>query len=383
MGRETRGYRKQRLAQRRNARSRTWQTVTLYVLAAIIAFGAVIGAIAIARRVTKKHVMPSASSYVALVTIGVGETGREPVAGILVYDRPQASYSFYVIPRELLFTGASDQYIVGEDAMVDPAFRSYVERLIEVPVDYTIALSYDDLAKVAGGEDVWVELGEAIKVTTPAGERSYEAEFALPSSDIAEAMSATGAKGPEAALLEQKIIEAVLKAAALRPEKERDAMAEELAPRVAGVETRDGVDILDDLIGGRVSVARIPSKGVVFQGTFNYRPDREQITALITRKAPEFKAHYNVIVQNGSGEAGVGQAVGEQLAVLDVNLPPVRNADSFDYRQTQILAGSDALEVARDVRAILGRGVILGGTNIPADTVIVIVGHDLKTKDLK
>ena len=81
-------------------------------------------------------------------------------------------------------------------------------------------------------------------------------------------------------------------------------------------------------------------------------------------------------VRNGSGKVGVGEAVVERLASLDVNLPAPLNADSFSYRQTQILAGPDTLPVARDIRAILGRGVVLDGRELPKGTVEVIVGED-------
>jgi hypothetical protein len=74
----------------------------------------------------------------------------------------------------------------------------------------------------------------------------------------------------------------------------------------------------------------------------------------------------------------VGEAVVERLASLDVNLPKPLNADSFSYNQTQIMAGADTLQVARDIRAILGRGVVLDGPDLPDGTVQVIVGDDFK-----
>jgi hypothetical protein len=83
-------------------------------------------------------------------------------------------------------------------------------------------------------------------------------------------------------------------------------------------------------------------------------------------------------VRNGTGAVGVGEAVATRLAVLDVNLPPVGNAGSFDYRQTQIIAGRTAVPVAQDIRAILGRGVVLDGPDLPEGTVEVIVGDDFK-----
>jgi hypothetical protein len=99
--------------------------------------------------------------------------------------------------------------------------------------------------------------------------------------------------------------------------------------------------------------------------------------AAITRKAPGYSSRYTVLVRNGTGAVGSGEAVAERLAVLDVNLPPVGNASSFDYRQTQIIAGRKAVPVAQDIRAILGRGVVLDGADLPANTVVVVVGRDL------
>ena len=106
--------------------------------------------------------------------------------------------------------------------------------------------------------------------------------------------------------------------------------------------------------------------------------------AQVTRWAPRYQSRYTVLVRNGNGDAGVGKLVVQRLAGLDVNLPTPGNAPSFDYSQTQILAGSDALAVAQDIRAILGRGVVLaGGDKVPPTTVVVIVGKDLRTKDLR
>jgi hypothetical protein len=90
-----------------------------------------------------------------------------------------------------------------------------------------------------------------------------------------------------------------------------------------------------------------------------------------------------VLVRNGSGELGIGDLVVQRLAVLDVELPPPDNADSFDYGETQIQASAGSLGVAREIRAILGRGVVLRGAQLPPDTIIVVVGSDLQAKDLQ
>ena len=72
-----------------------------------------------------------------------------------------------------------------------------------------------------------------------------------------------------------------------------------------------------------------------------------------------------------------------RLAGLNVNLPAVRNAASFNYNVTQILAGAKAFGVANQVRGILGRGVVLTGNGLPDTTVVVVVGKDLTAKDLQ
>jgi hypothetical protein len=137
------------------------------------------------------------------------------------------------------------------------------------------------------------------------------------------------------------------------------------------------------LLTSHLWVGQLPANGQTNEGQFVYRPDPAQIMAQITRRTPGFVARYTVQVENGSGEIGVGQLALRRLAVLDVNLPAPVNAPSFTYRQTQIVAGSQALAVAQQVRAILGRGVVLGDTQLPATSVVVIIGKDLTAKDLR
>jgi hypothetical protein len=383
MTRRTEGYRSQRLAKRRSARNRGWQGVVLYVLAGVVAFAAVAGAVWVSRRLTTQHVLPSDKGYIALVTFGIGEAGRQPVAGLLVHDRDEGSYAFYTIPRNFLFTGPHEEYVLGSDAMASGDFQAYVERAIHAKVDYRLDLTYDDLAKLTGGQDLWVELEEPVALGTEGAWRTYEGRFRLPAAEVAGVLSADGEKGPDEGAAEQHVLDAALKTAALQPAAERIATVDKVAGHLPRVREDDARDILDDLENGRVIVARLPSRGQTSEGQFVYRPNPEEIMASITRKSPEYTSKYTVVVENGSGEAGVAQSVAAQLAVLDVNLPAVRNADSFDYRQTQILAARDALGVADDVRAILGRGIVLSGDQLPVGNVVVIVGKDLATKDLQ
>ena len=137
-------------------------------------------------------------------------------------------------------------------------------------------------------------------------------------------------------------------------------------------------EVLGRITAGSAVVERFPAGTRVAEGQFAFVPDAEEIQAGITRRSPAYHADVTVQVLNGSGKVGVGEAVVERLASLDVNLPAPLNADSFSYKQTQILAGADTLPVARDIRAILGRGVVLDGPDLPEGTVQVIVGDDFQ-----
>ena len=132
---------------------------------------------------------------------------------------------------------------------------------------------------------------------------------------------------------------------------------------------------------GAAAVELFPSSTRVAEGQFAFVPQPEEVQAAITRRSPAYDAAVTVQVLNGSGRVGVGEAVVQRLAGLDVNLPEPLNADSFSYAQTQILAGAETLSVARDIRAILGRGVVLDGPELPEGMVQVIVGDDFKAQE--
>jgi len=168
------------------------------------------------------------------------------------------------------------------------------------------------------------------------------------------------------------------------PASQRSTLARSLSasfdkegPRLAALR------VLSGLLQKPVKVARVPSHGQVSEGQFAYRPNKPQIMALVTRLTPGFASKYTVLIRNGTGEAGIGALVRARLGALDANLPSPGNAKTFEYKRTQILAGEQALAVAEDVRAILGRGVVLSGQGLPPNDVVVIIGADLKAKDLQ
>jgi hypothetical protein len=377
------GYRARRLAQRRGQRSRVVQNLVLYALAAVVAFGAVLGAVRVAHALRSHHTPPGGASYLALVTIGQGEKGRQPVAALLVHDSDRGTLTLYTIPRDLLLSSASGAYVMAGDALSQNELQPFVERLAAGHVSYRLRLSYADLARLSGGGSLWVDTPAPFGLHVSGAVHTYSGRFALPAAMLPTLLSADGKDGPDQAQAELTILRAALNGATLAPQKGREAAIDALAQRQTGLSTADARELLGALVSDRVTVAQMPSTGRTALGQFAWRPDPEAITAQITRNARDFNAPYTVIVENGSGVVGIGEQAVQRLAGMNVNLPAVRNADSFDYEATQILAGTKAFGVAAEVRAILRRGVVLKGAGLSPTTVVVIVGRDLRPKDLQ
>jgi len=381
MARERHGYRAQRLERRRAERSRSWQSIALYVLAGVVAFAAVMGSVYLARRLTAKHVRVTDTSFIALVRVGAGEKNVNPLSALVLYDRSKQSYSLFTIPRSTLLVGLQDEYLLAGDITAQPEYATILSKLIKAPVQYRLDLSYDALEKLAGSGQLDVELARPATVQLDEAWHSYKARFSLPASMLTAALSAPGKTGTEEAAFDMAVLRAVFEAAAVN----RTGVSAAVDAVAAGDGTRpaDARTILSGMLEGHVWVGMLPATGRVSEGQFVYRPDVDQILAQITRRAPGYRSKYTVQIENGSGLAGVGDLVARRLAILDVNLPRPKNADSFDYRRTQIYAGSDAFMVAGDVRAILGHGAVLRGADLSPTGIVVIVGQDLKPSELR
>ncbi|MGZ4132225.1 MAG: LCP family protein [Actinomycetota bacterium] len=86
------------------------------------------------------------------------------------------------------------------------------------------------------------------------------------------------------------------------------------------------------------------------------------------------------LVQNGSGEPGIGQAVAERLVPAGFRIVLSGNAESFDHAVTQIAAtGTEHAQDARRARRALGVGVVQV-TPVPSGLadVTIVVGRDFK-----
>jgi hypothetical protein len=347
----------------------------LYALAAVVAFVAVLGAWYISSRLGADEPVAEKSGYLAAIQLTA--PGREqPVAALLVVQDPAGNDpAVYLVPPDLLLEGPNGEYVFAADAMAAGKLAGDLGRVVHAPIDAVYTLPVVALGRWAGTDELLVELDAPVAVEV--GERTQMVEDggSVAVTDLPAVFTDPGGDRSALTALQVAAVRAVLEAAALRPAGERAALAGSSPSPQAGPALSE---VLRRITSGKAGVELFPAGTRVAEGQFAFVPDAEAIQAGITRRAPSYDADVTVQVLNGSGRVGVGQAVAERLASLDVNLPAPLNADSFSYRQTQILAGPDTLQVARDIRAILARGVVLDGPDLPEGTIKVIVGDDFE-----
>jgi hypothetical protein len=112
------------------------------------------------------------------------------------------------------------------------------------------------------------------------------------------------------------------------------------------------------------------------------QPDREAVAALVSSAfgAPD-RSLVPVVVLNGSGVPGVGEAVAERLVPAGFQVVVNANAASFDHEQTLVVAGTErSIPAAEHVAQLLGVGqVSVSGIPTGLGDVTIIVGSDFRT----
>ena len=372
---ERRGYRTDRLRRRRRSRVERRQAWVLYVLAVVVAFAAVLGAWYVAGRLAKKEPAPKKSGYLAAIQLTVpGESA--PVAALLVVQDPAGGDpGVYLVPPDLLLEGPGGAYVFAADAMQEGVLAQDLGRVVNVPVDAVFTVPVSALGEWSGSQTLKVALDRPAAVEVGGDMKTIKDGDLVPVSDLPDIFADAGDSRRDVTALQTELVKAALDAAALRPASERAGLASASPSPSHGPSL---AAVLSRITSGDAQVARFPAGTRVAEGQFAFVPNAEQVMAEITRRSPSYHADVTVEVRNGSGKLGVGEAVVERLSSLDVNLPEPLNADSFDYKQTEILAGPETLPMARDIRAILGRGVVLDGSDLPQDTIRVIVGDDFR-----
>lgn len=158
-----------------------------------------------------------------------------------------------------------------------------------------------------------------------------------------------------------------------------------LEPLLAGSVLEEG-DLLEsddaaafvDLLGGAegASPGLMPTQVVGGTTTIAAQPETDELMGQLFGTAVPTP----VVVENGSGEAGVGELVGARIIPEGFRIVVSGNAESFRYEVTQITAtGDEHVDDADAIRDALGAGEVQV-TQVPSGLadVVVVTGRDLE-----
>ena len=127
--------------------------------------------------------------------------------------------------------------------------------------------------------------------------------------------------------------------------------------------------------GGEVRIQTFPTR---IAASSDRVPDFDPLDALMAEEFGVQRPPIDVYVQNGVGDPGLGAEVAARIVPKGFRVVFSANADRFDVRETQVVAGGEEL-VDEGQRALRALGVgILGVTEVPSGVadITIVIGKD-------
>jgi LytR cell envelope-related transcriptional attenuator len=315
--------------------------LTLLVLVAVLATaGTAALLIARERARTEPEVTPPTAVGLALLIV---TTDGGPLPVVIGSTGFGTSGALVVPPDALVVVPGQGESTIGDALDLPPRqAATAVGNLLGVWIEEHATIGADRLAAIAddaGGVRIGGELADG--------------------RDVSSMFEASGA-GDVAGL--QIVMEALLAAdVAWSP---ADLDAEHPASVVRMLESASGA-----------SVATVEAEEVA-SGVFRANP--EQVTeALVAAFGGPAEEAVPVIVLNGNGVPGIGEAVAEKLLPGGFRVAVSQNASDFDHPETLIVVGSpDDVALAERVRDLLGVGSVSVSVGSGIAPVTVVIGKD-------
>jgi LytR cell envelope-related transcriptional attenuator len=279
---------------------------------------------------------PAGAAFVAVLASG---GGVDPVAvGV-------PTYTVVSIPGHGLGTVA-DAARTGDADLVSTT----VQNLLQVPFDAAVATTSADLRALVdrvGGIDVGTEhfAGQQAAAYLFKGQaESAELRF----------------------LRWQEVVAGILAAVETRPDALQGIIPDPAVPMFVAAASSE------------TDVVALPVQDV---GAGLARPVAESVTALVQERfvlAGQAGGVVRLVVLNGNGIPGIGEAVTRALVPAGFRLVSSQNAPAFDVKTTTIVASTEEfLDEARLARELLGVGdVYLGQQPTGVADVSVVIGRD-------
>ena len=170
---------------------------------------------------------------------------------------------------------------------------------------------------------------------------------------------------------------------ALRGQSVKDLMSTVTTSNLTPSEETRITRALGRLDSKNVALVPLEVKPISLGSQTYYEPQREELADLLESwwgvKLSDAQQATRVIVYNGSGVPGIAGEAAQQLIRGGLRVVDTKNADRFNYAQTQIVVQNKDVTAGEAVRKVLGVGKVIDQpANQNVADVIVIVGKDYK-----
>jgi polyisoprenyl-teichoic acid--peptidoglycan teichoic acid transferase len=381
---------KQKHVRKRRRRVFIWAAAVLLILAALITgifaiYGFDYRNLPFMKKQKTGPTYKQPTERITAVIIGVKETsvGEEADAFLLAtYDPKTKKLDVISLPKNLMVEipgkGAGDlkqAYATGKISLT----KTTIEYLTGVKVDHYFKVSEKALSRIVneiGGVTIAGKKMNGEAVTNYLSPSTADEKEIDRLSRQNKFVTALKGKAAGAAVFDKMLSTLTTL---------RGAYDSDLGP--AEVESVIMASI--DTTTNNFKVVTLPVKEVLVDQRYYYQPEKTAVDAMITgifysdKNNPS--KNLRVRVLNGVGEPGVATEVANKLIDKGYRVVDTKNADSFDYTETQIIIYSSNAQktaLADKIKDTLGVGKV-AVNNLPQDVadVTVIIGKDYVNKN--
>ena len=147
-------------------------------------------------------------------------------------------------------------------------------------------------------------------------------------------------------------------------------------------ERKNILNAVSDVPNEKISLVDMPVRPIAIGEETYFEAKKNDLSRLLklfwSVKLTRDTSRQRVIILNGSGRPGVARKAADNLLGKEFTIVDIKNADNFNYQQTQlIIYNKNKVKAANKVKKLLGYGNIIT-KNTPQDVVdiVIILGKD-------